>query len=69
MELYPDIVIDADFTDRFVSLADEGFDVAVRVGRLPDSNLVVPRLVPCRMLTCAAPVHLEKFGCSVTRVT
>lgn len=62
MDLYPDIAIDADFTDRFVSLVEEGFDVAVRVGRLPDSSLVVRRLGPCRMLTCAAPAYLDKFG-------
>lgn len=62
MDFYPDIAIDADFTDRFVSLVEEGFDVAVRVGRLPDSSLVVRRLGPCRMLTCAAPAYLDKFG-------
>lgn len=62
MDLYPDIAIDAHFTDRFVSLVDEGFDVAVRVGRLPDSGLVVRRLGPCRMLTCAAPAYLDRVG-------
>lgn len=62
MALYPEIEIDAVFTDRFVGLVDEGFDVAVRVGRLPDSNLVVRRLGPCRMLTCAAPAYLERCG-------
>lgn len=62
MEIYPDIAIDADFTDRFVNLADEGIDIAVRVGRLPDSSLVVRRLGPCQMLTCATPAYLERFG-------
>ena len=62
MALYPDIAIDAGFTDRFVDLVDEGLDVAVRVGRLPDSSLVVRRLGPCRMLTCAAPAYLDRFG-------
>jgi DNA-binding transcriptional LysR family regulator len=62
MDLYPELAIDADFTDRFVSLVDEGFDVAVRVGRLPDSSLVVRRLGPCRMLTCAAPAYLDRSG-------
>jgi DNA-binding transcriptional LysR family regulator len=62
MELYPDIAIDADFTDRFVSIVEEGFDLAVRIGRLPDSTLVMRRLGPCRMLTCAAPAYLDRFG-------
>lgn len=61
MGFYPDIAVDADFTDRFVDLVDEGFDVAVRVGCLPDSNLVVRRLASCRMLTCAAPAYFDRF--------
>lgn len=62
LALYPDISLDAVFTDRFVSLVDEGFDVAVRVGRLPDSSLIVRRLGTCRMLTCTTPAYLDKFG-------
>src|SRR3569832_1026042 len=62
MELYPDIAIDADFTARFVSIVEEGFDLAVRIGRLPDSTLVMRRLGPCRMLSCAAPAYLDRFG-------
>ncbi len=62
MKLFPEIAIEAEFSDRFVNLVDEGFDVAVRIGRLPDSSLVVRRLGPSRMLTCAAPAYLERFG-------
>lgn len=62
MEMHPQITLEAEFTDRFVSLVDEGFDVAVRIGRLPDSSLVVRRLGPSRMLTCAAPSYLARHG-------
>ena len=62
MDLFPQIAMEAEFTDRFVSLVDESFDVAVRIGRLPDSSLVVRRLGPSRMLTCAAPAYLDRFG-------
>ena len=62
MALYPDLTVEAWFTDRFVSLVDEGFDAAVRIGRLPDSSLIVRRLGPCRMLTGAAPAYLDRFG-------
>ena len=62
MRLFPQIAIEADFTDRFVSIVEEHFDVAVRIGRLPDSSLVVRRLGSSRMLTCAAPAYLEEFG-------
>lgn len=62
MELHPELAVEAYFTDRFVSLVDEGFDAAVRIGRLPDSSLIVRRLGPCRMLTCTAPAYLDRFG-------
>lgn len=62
MALHPAIAIEADFTDRFVSLVEEGLDVAVRVGRLTDSSLIVRRMGECQMLTCAAPAYLDEFG-------
>jgi DNA-binding transcriptional LysR family regulator len=65
----------ADFTTRFsaisvelmlsehtVDLIEEGFDVAVRVGELPDSSLIARQLAPCRMVVCGAPSYFEKHG-------
>ncbi len=62
LELYPDLSIEVEYADRFVDLVDEGFDVAVRVGRLADSSLIVRHLGPCRMLTCASQAYLDRFG-------
>ena len=62
MAQFPQVAVEAAFTDRFVSLVEGGFDVAVRIGRLPDSSLVLRRLGPCRMRTCAAPTYLDTFG-------
>ena len=62
MARYPEVSLEAEFTDRFVSLVEEGFDLAVRVGRLPDSDLVAKRLGACRMLTCASAAYLETAG-------
>ncbi|AWK88706.1 LysR family transcriptional regulator [Azospirillum thermophilum] len=62
LERYPDIEVDMDLNDRFVDLIDEGYDVAIRIGRLRDSTLVARRLAPVRRVVCASPAYLEKYG-------
>lgn len=59
MERYPEIGIDLDFSDRIVDLVEEGVDIAIRSGQLPDSRLMVRALRPFRLLLCAAPAYLE----------
>jgi DNA-binding transcriptional LysR family regulator len=60
--LYPSLTVDLGLNDRLVDLVDEGWDVAVRIGRLEDSALVSRRLASCRMLPCAAPAYLSRRG-------
>src|SRR5690606_1086253 len=55
---YPEITLDVSFTDRMVSLVDEGFDAAVRVGQAGDSGLIARRIGGSRVLTVAAPFYL-----------
>lgn len=62
MARYPDIELDLDFSDRLVDLVEEGVDVAIRSGQLPDSRLMVRTLRPFRMLLCASPAYLERHG-------
>ena len=62
MALYPDIEVDLDFSDRIVDLIDEGVDVAIRSGNLPDSRLMTRRLRPFQMRLCAAPSYLSRHG-------
>lgn len=62
MERFPAIEIDIDLNDRYVDLFDEGYDVAVRIGRLRDSSLIARRLAPNRRVVCASPRYLEKHG-------
>lgn len=62
LRTYPKIVLDVELSDRFARLADEGFDLALRIGRLPDSSLVARRLGTSRMMTCAAPDYLARHG-------
>jgi DNA-binding transcriptional LysR family regulator len=59
---YPDVALEVSQTDRMVNLVEEGFDVAVRIGQLPDSSLIARRLAPVRIVTCAAPDYLQRAG-------
>ena len=54
--------IEVSLDDRFVDLQNAGIDLAIRIGQLPDSDLVARRLAPCRMVICAAPVFLKREG-------
>jgi len=66
LERYPDIEIDMSMNDRFVSLIDEGYDLAVRIGKLGDSSLIARTLAPARRVVCASPAYLAKRGTPLT---
>jgi DNA-binding transcriptional LysR family regulator len=59
---YPDVELEASFTDRMVNLVDEGFDAAVRIGPLADSSLVARKLATVRGVTIASPEYLAARG-------
>jgi DNA-binding transcriptional LysR family regulator len=58
----PGIAIRAVFADRIVSMVEEGIDVAVRIGHLPDSGLLAKRVGRVRRVVCAAPSLLDRLG-------
>ena len=60
--LYSEIALDVNFTDRLANLVDEGFDIAVRVGRPVDSSLIARRLCDSRLRLVAAPSYLDRAG-------
>jgi len=62
MERYPAVTLDVVLSDRYVDMVEEGIDVAVRIGRLRDSNLIARWLAPCRMVLCAAVRFLDQTG-------
>ncbi|NYZ15044.1 LysR family transcriptional regulator [Azospirillum sp. RWY-5-1] len=66
LERNPAIEIDIDLNDRYVDLVDEGYDVAVRIGRLRDSTLIARRLAPANRVVCASPGYLARNGSPVT---
>lgn len=59
---YPEIELDVSFADRLVSVVDEGFDLALRIGNLADSSLVARRLCAIRNVLVAAPDYLAQHG-------
>jgi DNA-binding transcriptional LysR family regulator len=59
---YPELHIHAAYTDRFVDLIGEGYDCAIRVGMLPDSNLIARRIGPLIGKYVASPDYIEKYG-------
>ncbi|WP_343714688.1 LysR family transcriptional regulator [Inquilinus sp.] len=59
---YPRLVVRSFFIDRIVHLAEEGYDVAVRIAELPDSGLSAVRVGTVRRIVCAAPAYLAAHG-------
>ncbi len=59
---YREVSLDVSFADRMVNLVEEGFDVAVRIGQLPDSSLVARKLAAVRLVACAEPDYLARAG-------
>ena len=59
---HPDVEIDLRLTDSRVAIVEEGFDLAVRVGRLRDSTLIVRKLSDMPLIVCAAPEYLDRYG-------
>jgi len=49
-------------TDRTIDLAAEGYDLGVRTGNLPSSDLIAAKIASRRSRTCAAPAYLERRG-------
>ena len=60
--LNPGVVVELGLNDRVIDLVDEGWDVAIRIGRVTDQNLIARRLAPCRLMVAASPDYLAERG-------
>ncbi|MES2296101.1 MAG: LysR family transcriptional regulator [Pseudomonadota bacterium] len=58
----PEVRIELSLSDRVVDLIEDGIDCAIRIGKLPDSTLIARPLAPYRMVVCAAPGYLARYG-------
>jgi DNA-binding transcriptional LysR family regulator len=59
---YTETTVSALLVDRIVNLAEEGLDVGIRIGQLPDSSLRAIRVGQVRRIVCASPAYLELHG-------
>ena len=62
MKQHPQVVLDVTLADRMVDLVEEGYDLAVRIARLPSSSLISRQLASTRMILCASPAYLREHG-------
>lgn len=63
---YPKLTIELGLNDRYINLAEEEWDVGIRIGRLPDGNLIARKLAPVSTVVCAAPAYIASHGAPAT---
>jgi len=62
MARHPLLKLEIELTNRTLDMVQEGFDLAIRLGRLNESSLVATRIAPRAMYLCASPGYLEHYG-------
>lgn len=62
MKRFPKMEVSALFVDRVVNMLEEGIDVAIRIGDLPDSSYRAMRVGSVRRVVCASPTYLSEHG-------
>ncbi|WP_417068534.1 LysR family transcriptional regulator [Niveibacterium terrae] len=62
---HPKVALDITLNDRVVDLVEEGYDLAIRIARLPSSSLICRRLCTTRVVLCASPDYLARAGTPV----
>lgn len=65
---FPEVKIDMTINDRFVDLADEGYDVAIRIAKDPGLNIVARKLAPIHRKICGASGYFARRGVPRTAV-
>ncbi len=59
---HPEINVELEATDRVVDLIEDGFDLAVRFGQMPESTLIARKLCSLHVILCASPDYLARRG-------
>lgn len=63
---YPEISLHCELTNQKLDLIHDGYDLAIRLGKLDNPQLVARQLGQRRLHTCASPTYLEKYGTPLT---
>lgn len=66
MHQHPSLNINIDFSDEKIDIIEGGYDLAFRIGSLPDSSLQARKITPIRHVICASPDYLERQGTPAT---
>ncbi|WP_417500400.1 LysR family transcriptional regulator [Methylophaga sp.] len=59
---YPKLTLELSFSDRYVDMVAEGFDLGIRIGILKDSSLIARKLSENNRILCASPDFIKKYG-------
>ena len=62
LKQHPHVNLDITLSDRAVDLVEEGYDLAIRIARLPNSSLISRQLAKTRILLAASPGYLQQMG-------
>jgi DNA-binding transcriptional LysR family regulator len=62
MARHPRLTLDVTLNDRVVDLVADGYDMAIRIARLPSSSMVSRKLATTRVILCASPDYLARRG-------
>jgi DNA-binding transcriptional LysR family regulator len=62
LDQFPSVQVNALLVDRVVNMADEGIDVAIRIGHLHDNSLEAVKVGEVRQVVCGAPAYFERHG-------
>ncbi len=62
LEKYPLVSVEVVFTDGYIDVVGQGLDLAIRLGDLKDSSLMLKKLGDNRRVICAAPSYIDAHG-------
>lgn len=62
LDVHPDINVELEATDKVVDMIEDGFDLALRFGQMPESTLIARRMCAVYLIACATPEYLARRG-------
>ena len=61
-QAYPQVQLDISLSDRKIDLVEDGLDLAIRIGALPQSDLIARKIGGVHSVVCAAPAYIARHG-------